>query len=73
MPMPNPFGAPDPANLGDMLGQQRVDETEEARKKRMQDQQQQRQLGPLNSVSQMFAGGLGKGSLSGFLGGLSGR
>ena len=73
MPMPNPFGTTEPASLGDMLGQQMANETEEMRKKRMLEQQQQRMTPTLGSVGQLLSGGLGKGSVSGFLGGFGGR
>jgi hypothetical protein len=57
--------AVDALGLGDMLGQQVEDETEEARKKRMAEMAQRQQLGPAGSlaVTSLFGpiGGAGAG------------
>lgn len=67
--MPNAMPGLSPAGialgLGDMLSQQVVGETEEARKKRMAELQQKQQLGPSGSlaVTSLFGpnGGAGAG------------
>ena len=76
MPMPqNPFGSPAVSDLGlgDMLGMQVKDETEEMRKKRLLQMQQQRGgMLPGNAASML---GLGSGAALGGLGsvGFGGR
>lgn len=59
MPLPGLTGsATADLGLGDMLGQQTKDETEEARKKRMLQIQQERMMGPA-AQSLLGAGGYG--------------
>lgn len=63
MPMPSPPGGVASAlGMGDMLGQQVLDETDEERKKRMAMMQQQQMLGPAGSlaVGSIFGGAGGR-------------
>jgi hypothetical protein len=48
---PAPVGAVSDLGLGDMLGQQVAGETEEERKRRMAQMQQQQALGPAGSLA----------------------
>lgn len=67
MPLPSKpsagLSAVDDLGLGDMLGQQVAGETDEARKKRMAQMQQDRMMGPGGSLATMsLFGGMGGGS-----------
>lgn len=65
MPLPAKTSGLSPAvadlGLGDMLGQQVAGETDEARKKRMQQMQDRAAMGPAGSPATMalFGGGMG--------------
>ncbi len=52
--------------LGDQLGQQVADETEEMRKKRMLELQQKQQLGPAGSMSVTSLFGMNGGNSAGY-------
>ena len=51
MPMPGSMGVAGDLGLGDVLGQQVANETDEERKKRMALMQQQQMLGPAGSLA----------------------
>lgn len=64
MPLPKPSAGLSPAvndlGLGDMLGQQVAGETEEMRKKRMQQAQERALMGPAGSPATLaLFGGMG--------------
>lgn len=60
----SPGGAAGDLGLGDMLGQQVKDETDEERKKRMAQMQQQQLLGPAGSMAVTSLFGPAAGSKS---------
>ena len=64
MPLAN--NAVNDLGLGDQLGRQVTDETEEMRKKRMLEQQQKQQLGPAGSMAITSLFGMGGGAGAGY-------